>query len=147
MTVYRNVHVYVHTYCSCGNISNQPTMTVQRETVRKCCRKLAVIRFSWTVCAFLMRQHSIGIPMWTEITTIHWKRQFPSMALKTNGPFLLGLYEEYLWGENRRSSNSVTSYNRGDHNSDWRNACELWHEIEYHFDICQAINGAHTENY
>jgi hypothetical protein len=45
MMVYRNVHVYVHTYCSCDNISNQPTMTVQRDSVRKCCRKLAVTRF------------------------------------------------------------------------------------------------------
>jgi hypothetical protein len=47
---YLKVYIYMHTNCSCGCISNQLTVTVETDVTRKCCRKLTVMRFFWTLC-------------------------------------------------------------------------------------------------
>jgi hypothetical protein len=62
MTLYTNV--YMCRNCSCGSTSNQPNVAPEKDFERKCCRKLTVIRFSWTLCVFLMGQHSISKALW-----------------------------------------------------------------------------------
>jgi hypothetical protein len=50
--LHTKVYVYLRTNCSCGTISNQPTVKRRRDFVGKCCRKLTMTRFSWTLCVF-----------------------------------------------------------------------------------------------
>jgi hypothetical protein len=66
----RDVYVDIHTCidCSCGSTSNQLTLTVERDFVRKCCRELTVIGFSSALYVFLTMQHSIWMVSWTDIT-------------------------------------------------------------------------------
>jgi hypothetical protein len=47
MKFYTNFNVPMN-YSSCST-SNQPTMTVERDSMRKCCRRLTVMRLSWTM--------------------------------------------------------------------------------------------------
>jgi hypothetical protein len=49
MILYTDVYIYIHTNCSCSGTLNQPTMTAERDFIRKYCRKLTVLRFSWTL--------------------------------------------------------------------------------------------------
>jgi hypothetical protein len=49
MTFYTNFYVPVN--CSCGNTSIQPTVTVERDSVRKCCRKLIY----WYIIYYLFK--------------------------------------------------------------------------------------------
>jgi hypothetical protein len=61
-------NVCMHTNYSCDITSDQLTVTVERDFVRNCYRKLMVMRFSWTQCVFLMKQHSVWMVLWTDKT-------------------------------------------------------------------------------
>jgi hypothetical protein len=77
----------------------------------------------------------------------------PNMAPKitssnTTRLFLLGLYEEYhLSGENSSSSKSATLHNETTATVTEVMFVNTWHEIKYHFDMCQATNGAYIGTY
>jgi hypothetical protein len=140
--VHDEVHVYICTNCCCTSTSSQPAVTVEIDFVRKCCRKLTVMGYYWTLClsdepAFHlngMMRHSCRISNSQppkEITeyqmdTPKVNRVAPKITSpNTTGLFRLGLCEEYhLSGENCRLLNCVTLHNGGGCNNDQSYTCE-----------------------
>lgn len=66
----------------------------------------------------------------------------------TSGYFALWLCEEYhLSGENCQSLNSRHCITEAITMLAEVILANMWHEISYHFDVCQATDDAHIETY